>query len=347
MTTAAVQAALPYHEPDIITILTLSSFLLLLNLANHVVDKLLYCGLLAQILLGIAFGTPGGAWLGQDAEHTVVNLGYLGLLLIVYEGGLLTNLTALKNNLLLSIGVAATGICLPIATSYVLLSLVGATAIQAFAAGAALCSTSLGTTFAVLAASGLTTTPMGTVLASAAMMDDVVGLVMVQVISNLGTSSAFTAVSVVRPALVAVAFVVVVPLAARLIARPLTLWLNDQRTAKPGGYIHRVLSLQVVPWIMHTTILIGLVTGAVYAGTSGLFAAYLAGASITWWDTALPHWQPTATPSTPSSAAHDTPAQVTGPPSRPETMSTSTQLQAVQPSSTGVATFERYFAPPL
>lgn len=172
---AVNEAALPYHEPGIVTILILVSFLLLLNLTNHVVDQLLYCGLLAQIFLGIAWGTPGANWLGREAERVIVNLGYLGLLLIVYEGGLLTSFRALKANFLLSVGVACTGIAVPIGASYVLLSLTGASPLQGFAAGAALCSTSLGTTFAVMSASGLSSTRMGTILTSAAMMDDVVG----------------------------------------------------------------------------------------------------------------------------------------------------------------------------
>ena len=32
-----------------------------------------------------------------------------------------------------------------------------------------------------------------------------------------------------------------------------------------------------------------MVTGASYAGTSNLFAAYLSGAAISWWDTDVPH----------------------------------------------------------
>ena len=40
-------------------------------------------------------------------------------------------------------------------------------------------------------------------------------------------------------------------------------------------------------FISHTLILFGFVAGATYAGTSGLFAAYLAGLSISWWDTEL------------------------------------------------------------
>ena len=79
-------ASLPYHEPNVVTILILSSFILLSNLINHVLDRFVYCGLLGQLFLGIAWGTPGASFLGQRTEHLVVDLGYLGLLLLVYEG---------------------------------------------------------------------------------------------------------------------------------------------------------------------------------------------------------------------------------------------------------------------
>jgi hypothetical protein len=79
-------AALPYEEPGIVAILLYSGFLLLLNVVNYVVDHVLYCGLLGQIFLGMAFGTPGGKWFSEDVEHVIVQLGYLGLLLLVYEG---------------------------------------------------------------------------------------------------------------------------------------------------------------------------------------------------------------------------------------------------------------------
>jgi hypothetical protein len=79
-------ASLPYHEPDIVVILVLTSFLLLLNVINAALDKLLYCGLLGQVLIGIAWGSPGAKWLSASVEQTVVQLGYLGLILLVYEG---------------------------------------------------------------------------------------------------------------------------------------------------------------------------------------------------------------------------------------------------------------------
>lgn len=192
--------------------------------------------------------------------------------------------------MLLSIAVAITGISVPIGLSFTLQSLLSATPLQAFAAGAALCSTSLGTTFTVLSTSGLTKSRLGVVLTSAAMMDDVVGLVMVQVISNLGGSaSSFSATTVIRPVFVSLAFAVLIPLACHLIVKPTTIFLNKHREANPTGLVHKLLPLHQTTFAIHTAILFGFVTGGTYAGTSNLFTSYLAGACISWWDGEMSH----------------------------------------------------------
>lgn len=77
---------LPYHEPGIVTILTQSSFILILNIVNTLFDRLIFCGLLGQVFVGVAWGTPGGKWLDQEVEEVIVQLGYLGLVLLVYQG---------------------------------------------------------------------------------------------------------------------------------------------------------------------------------------------------------------------------------------------------------------------
>jgi hypothetical protein len=95
-TLTAAEGALAYEEPGIITILVLSGFLLLLNAVNFVLDKLVYCGLLGQILLGVAWGTPGAKLLSVHVQQVITQLGYLGLILLVYEGTFkLASLTAI------------------------------------------------------------------------------------------------------------------------------------------------------------------------------------------------------------------------------------------------------------
>lgn len=83
-----MEASLPYHEPSITIIAILSGFVLLLNLITHGLDKLAYCGLIGQVAIGIAWGTPGAKWLSREVENAVVQLGYLGLILLVFEGKL-------------------------------------------------------------------------------------------------------------------------------------------------------------------------------------------------------------------------------------------------------------------
>ncbi|KAI4718203.1 Sodium/hydrogen exchanger [Aureobasidium sp. EXF-10727] len=283
-------AALPYHEPGIVTILVQASFLLVLNGINWILDNIIYCGLVGQILIGVAWGTPGANWLSEEVQDTVMQLGYLGLILIVYEGGLSTSFASLWSNIYLSGLVALIGITLPIGMSYALMGLLGATPVQAFAAGAALCSTSLGTTFTILSTSGLEKSRLGVILSSAAMLDDVAGLVMVQVISNLGQSAdSFSAVTVIRPVFVSVALAVIVPAICWAVVKPITRHVFS-RTAKTENKVKAQSRLRswactpVAAFSAHTLVLLGLVTGSTYAGTSNLFAAYIAGAVINWWD---------------------------------------------------------------
>lgn len=86
MSSSENTASLPYHEPGIVTILIISSFLLLLNAVNYVLDRIVYCGLVGQLFVGIAWGIPGTNWLSAELQHSIVQLGYMGLILIVYEG---------------------------------------------------------------------------------------------------------------------------------------------------------------------------------------------------------------------------------------------------------------------
>ncbi|TVY30980.1 hypothetical protein LHYA1_G000214 [Lachnellula hyalina] len=332
---------LPYHEPQITTILIQSALLLALNITNTIFDKLIFCGLLAQVFIGVAWGTPGSKWLDRR--------------------GLNTNFHALKLNLTLSVLVAITGISLPIALSFILhSSLLNATPLQAFAAGAALCSTSLGTTFTILGSSGLAATRLGVVLSSAAMMDDVVGLVMVQVISNLGGGGAakegFRGVTVVRPVAVSVGFAVTVPLVCRFVVVPLTVLVNG---ARRDGVVGKVCSATYTPFIIHTMVLLGLVTGASYAGTSNLFTAYLAGAAVSWRDSEIEHSGPTTglvLPEPASSALEQSNSvsgiELTRSPARTERRGSGPESKETgrgavrdgQHESSGIAVYEKYYA---
>ncbi|KAJ5486303.1 hypothetical protein N7530_000603 [Penicillium desertorum] len=274
------EAAFAYHEPSIKTVLNYTGFLLTLNIVNTCLDKLLYCGLIGQLFIGVLWGTPGAQWFGQETERVIQQIGYLGLILLIYEGGLSTSIKSLKANILLSTAVAITGVCAPMGLSFILKELVSATSLQSFAAGAALSATSLGTTFTILSTTQLTTTRLGTVTTSAAMLDDVVGLVMVQIISNLGGSAAsFSAITVVRPVFVSIGFAVGLLLLCAFCLQPVLKKLLDCKDRFPA-----FVETAHFAFLAQTCVLVGIVAGATYSGTSSLFAAYLAGVIVSWFD---------------------------------------------------------------
>ncbi|KAI8948994.1 Sodium/hydrogen exchanger [Xylaria longipes] len=301
---------LPYHEPSLTELLISSTFLLALNGISSVLDRALACGLVGQVLVGAAWGSPGARWLSLDFQRVASGLGYLGLILVVYAGGVETDVSALRKNLVLSVAVAITGVVVPIALSFALFATPGpflgtpdgggsATLLPAFAAGAALCSTSLGTTFSVLQASGLSRTRLGAVLASAALLDDVVGLVMVRIITSLGQTknSGIEPATILRPVLVSLAFAVVVPLVCRYVLRPARRALGhvvQGWDSKEAGEIegNATAKAKAAAWvrsreaafIAQTALLILLVVAADYTGASILLAAYLAGVVVSWWD---------------------------------------------------------------
>ncbi|WPG99145.1 Hypothetical protein R9X50_00195600 [Acrodontium crateriforme] len=344
-------ASLPYREPGIVNILIVSSFLLVLNAVNYILDKLVYCGLEGQLFIGIAWGAPGANWLSPALQQSVVELGYLGLILIVYEGGLASDLKALRANLALSLLVALTGIATPVALSFALLGLMPLSPVQAFAAGAALCSTSLGTIFTVLSTSGLTESRLGVVLTSAAMLDDIVGLIMVQIISSLGAGSSFMEGVILRPVFVSVAFAVCTPLVCMFVARPLIRIICCLLDSTPNANFKRIFRSSKAALVYQTLLLLAMVTGATYAGTSNLFAAYLTGVSVTWLgeciSTQAPEMNTRQAPRQPPSQNR---RLGTTPPGRNETFNrttttTSSNTQETLPQNSGRQVFEKYYSP--
>lgn len=64
----------------------MSSYLYLLSVFEWAFQHVVSAGLLGQILLGIIYGSPLAGWLDVAWQETFVVLGYVGLLLIVFEG---------------------------------------------------------------------------------------------------------------------------------------------------------------------------------------------------------------------------------------------------------------------
>ncbi|KAJ7581057.1 Cation/H+ exchanger [Mycena floridula] len=254
-----------YQPPDQPTLLTIASFLFFNSLSENLFQLALNAGLIGPLVVGIIYGPQVANILPEYLAETFIVLGYIGLILLVFEGGLITNIDLLTQNIGISMLAGTTGIVLPITISILLLHFgYGYSALQGFAAGAALCSTSLGTTMSLLKPE-FRQTKVGVVLISAAIFDDVVALIIASIIEQITASSAIQWQTIVRPILVSFAFILVTTVGARLL-RPFLSKFTATR-----------LHFFVMP-----PLICGFVAGSKYAGGSELFGAYLAGLSITY-----------------------------------------------------------------
>ncbi|KAG6857490.1 hypothetical protein H0H87_002115 [Tephrocybe sp. NHM501043] len=270
-----MSTAIAYTVPPIPVLLTISSFIYILNVAEYLFSSFVNAGLIGSLLVGIIYGPEASDILPGYIQSTFIILGYIGLLLLVFEAGLSTNVTQIYSNFVLSSIVAVSGIAFPIGISVLLLRYgYGYTSIQAFGSGVALCSTSLGTTLTLLSPE-LRQTRTGVILLSAALLDDITGLIFAAIIPNLpydgSNSSGVNWFTIVRPILSSIAFGMGAPLAAIVMRRVVPtlppLWVKRL-------YTNQAQTLFII------TVLIGFVAGAHYAGTSELFGAYLAGAFL-------------------------------------------------------------------
>lgn len=298
---SVIMPYLPYEEPGITTILSLTSFIFLLNICRYILDQLLYCGIIAEILVGIIWGLPVGgiAWLSRGSQDTVQSLGYLGLIGLVFEGGINTDLALLRKTAYMSISVATVGLLIPIALSFLLLVFpfesdggkLYPTPLAAFSAGASLCSTSLGTTFAILSSAGMQKTRAGVILVGAAMMDDVVGLVMVNIITTLGTGRT-AGWPIARPIAASFGLLLITLAIMPYVVRPFWKWMtctsqtgvqSANRGAEGNLKDCSIRLLRKIPhlsFILSTSVLIVFVTIASFINASVLFAAFIAGGVI-------------------------------------------------------------------
>jgi Kef-type K+ transport system membrane component KefB len=166
---------------------------------------------------------------------------------------------------------AIVGILAPVALSIALLSAgFGYEVRESFAIGAALSSTSLGTTFSVIQEAdvgngkgGMVDTRVGTVLVSAALIDDVVGLVMAKVIGEMGGDGEGLGWTIGRPILVAICLSAITPFLVKF-ARIIVLKLG-KRWEKWGWARQNRTTVNFAALVVT---LVGFCAMAAYAGTS-------------------------------------------------------------------------------
>src|SRR5690349_13908975 len=175
---------------------------------------------LGELIAGIILGSSALGLLdpGNPAIHA---LSEIGVLVLLFEIGLHTDLRSLSSVGGSATTVAVVGVALPFALGYFAARWLGMPSVPALVAAAALTATSVGISARVLGELGVLEKPEGRVVLGAAVLDDIIGLVILSVVSSTVAGAAMSGWGIARTALVAIGFVVLAVALGSRVAPPL------------------------------------------------------------------------------------------------------------------------------
>jgi Kef-type K+ transport system membrane component KefB len=202
---------------------------------------------LGELAAGVVLG---GSVLGvlNPSDAVIHALAELGVLILLFQIGLHTDLRSL-----LAVGATAgtvggVGVVLPFAFGYLASMLLGLTSMQALVCAAALTATSIGISARVLADLGELNSEEGRVVIGAAVLDDVVGLIILSIVSGVAAGGTLSVGNTIVIAAVAVGFVVVSLVIGNYIAPPLFRRVASLKVSGALGAISLAFALAMA-WI--------------------------------------------------------------------------------------------------
>mmetsp|Transcript_10845 Transcript_10845/g.30475 ORF Transcript_10845/g.30475 Transcript_10845/m.30475 type:complete len:845 (+) Transcript_10845:136-2670(+) len=158
--------------------------------------------LVGEIFAGIILGPPVAGWVPNP--EAFVMLGEIGLILLVLEAGIDIDVTMLKLIGTRGLIIAIVGSVLPIGIGIAVAFALGVDTKGAIAAGCCFGPTSLGIAMNILRQGKIINTPVGQLIVSAAVIDDMIALIILSLLSAL--AGPVSVVDLVMPVVSAVLF---------------------------------------------------------------------------------------------------------------------------------------------
>jgi Kef-type K+ transport system membrane component KefB len=222
-------------------------------------------GIVGEILAGVLIGPSVLGWVHPDEVLTA--LAELGVMFLLFRIGL-----EVKSSELMRVGrtamiVAALGVIIPFLLGWGIVRLWGEPHTESIFVGAAMVATSVGITAQVLASKGLLDHTASQIILAAAVIDDVLGLIVLAIVSSLARGSINLA-ELMLTSLAAVAFTVVV-----------AKW-GTRTMVKFVPKVEQRLQAGEVQFNVAMVVLFALALLAMHAGVAAIIGAFLAGMAL-------------------------------------------------------------------
>lgn len=235
------------------------------KLMAEVAERLNQPGIVGEIIAGVLIGPSVFGWLAPSEFLSAMS--DLGAMFLLFRVGL-----EVKSSELMRVGgtallVACSGVVVPFIMGAGILLAWGAKLNEAIFVGASLVATSVGITAQVLSAKGLLDEISSKVILAAAVIDDVLGLLVLAVVSSL-THGKFDIMQLSVTALLAAGFTVVVGR-----------WgTHAMRRVTP--HVQRTLRTAEARFVLALSLLFLLAVLAVSVGVAAIVGAFLAGLAL-------------------------------------------------------------------
>ncbi|BEV35525.1 cation:proton antiporter [Synechococcus sp. M16CYN] len=201
----------------------------------------------------------------NDSFGALQSVATLGLYSLLFLTGLESELDELMAVGKQAFSVAVVGVVLPFALgTFGLMTIFHVDAIPAIFAGASMTATSIGITASVFGELGYLRTREGQIVIGAAVLDDILGIVILAVVVSLGAGGSLNITPIIQLVVAAVLFVVVALILSRR-AAPAFDWVIDQLNA-PGSKLVGAYLLMGASCFTATAIGLEAALGAFAAG---------------------------------------------------------------------------------
>ena len=247
------------HASDILV--QLFAILAAAMVGNEIFRRLGQPTVVGEILGGVIVG-PAVLGVYQINEGTTL-FAEIGVVLLLFQVGLETRLNELLRVGPTALAVAVLGVILPLAGGFVAAELAGGDLVLAVFMGAALTATSVGITSSVLRDLGALSTRSGRIILGAAVIDDVLGIIILSMAIGIAAGGV-DAASVVGLLVVTALFIGLVVLGGTRILRRRRSLLIEPRFAD-------------TPLLPGMIIMLGLAALASVIGLAAIIGAFLAG----------------------------------------------------------------------
>jgi len=222
-------------------------------------------GMVGEILAGILIGPSVLGWIAPS--DLLSTLSELGVMFLLFRVGL-----EVRPSELLRVGGTATlaatlGVAAPFVLGWGILRLWQASQIESIFVGAAMVATSVGITAHVLSTHGVLWRKSSQVILAAAVIDDVLGLLVLAVVSNVARGS-LNPLELLLTAALAAGFTVLVA----------TWGTKGMKRFVPR--MEQTLRAAEAQFALSLTVLFALCLAAVYAGVAAIVGAFLAGMAL-------------------------------------------------------------------